>query len=135
MSINVTGGFMEPKDLVKVWEAPDNSQLTPKQISIRLPLHVAAKIAALSELYPRRSKTELIGDLLATALDQVGQGFSSEPSNPEYSDHSPWDTFYQLWQRHLKELEMEAGVTQPDLIDQKPLEQKEKKAKSKKKVK
>jgi hypothetical protein len=126
---------MEPKDLVKVWEAPDNSQLTPKQISIRLPLHVASKIAALSELYPRRSKTELIGDLLATALDQVGQGFSDDPDGPDYDDRSPSDRFYQLWQRHLKELEKEAGITQPDSIEPKPLEQIEKKAKSKKKVK
>ena len=125
---------MEPKDLVKVWEAPDNSQLTPKQISIRLPLHVAAKIAALSELYPRRSKTELIGDLLATALDQVGQGFSSEPEDPQYSDQSPWDRFYKLWQKHLKELEMEAGITQPDSIEQKPLAQREKRTKPKNKA-
>lgn len=126
---------MEPKDLVKVWEAPDNSQLTPKQISIRLPLHVAAKINALSELYPRRSKTELIGDLLATALDQVGQGFSSEPSDPEYSDESPLGKFYYLWQRHLKELEMEAGITPPDAEEQKTPTQKDKKAKSRMKVK
>jgi hypothetical protein len=61
---------MKPQDLAKVWDAPDNSKLTPKQISIRLPIHVAAKISALCDMYPRKTKTEIIGDLLATALDQ-----------------------------------------------------------------
>lgn len=62
---------MEPRDLLKVWDAPDNSKLTPKQWSVRLPIHVAAKICALCDLYPRKTKTEIIGDLLATALDQL----------------------------------------------------------------
>jgi hypothetical protein len=62
---------MEPRDLVKVWDAPDNSKLNPKQWSIRLPIHVAAKINALCELYPRKTKTEIISDLLATALAQL----------------------------------------------------------------
>jgi hypothetical protein len=62
---------MEPRDLVKVWDAPDNSKLTPKQWSIRLPIHVAARINALCDLFPRKTKTEIIGDLLATALTQL----------------------------------------------------------------
>ena len=70
---------MDPKDLAKIWEAPDNTRLTTKQISIRLPIHVAAKISAISEMYPRRTKTEIIGDLLAAALDQFPEGLSNEP--------------------------------------------------------
>ncbi len=69
---------MEPKDLVKVWEAPDHSRLTPKQISIRLPILVAAKISALQDMYPNKSKTQIIGDLLATALDQLEAGLPSK---------------------------------------------------------
>ena len=72
---------METKDLVKLWNAPDNTRLTPKQMSIRLPLHVAAKISALCEMFPKKTKTEIIGDLLATALEAVAEGFSSNPDH------------------------------------------------------
>ena len=124
---------MEPIDLVKVWEAPDNSQLTPKQISIRLPLHVAAKINALSDLYPRRTKTEIIGDLLAAALDQVQNGFSEDPYDPEYGDASasPYSRFTNLVKKHTEELEKEAGISSSTAISQKPATRAKKQGKSK----
>jgi len=62
---------MEPKELPSVWGKPDLSRLTAKQISIRLPLEVSAKIAALNDLFPKKTKTEIIGDLLASALGQA----------------------------------------------------------------
>lgn len=62
---------MKPGDLTKVWTAPDNSRLTPKQQSFRLPLHVAAKLDALCTIFPNKTKTEIVGDLLATAIDEI----------------------------------------------------------------
>ena len=38
---------MKSADLHKLWGMPDNSRLTPKQLSFRLPVHVAAQINAL----------------------------------------------------------------------------------------
>lgn len=108
---------MEPKDLVKVWDAPDNSKLTPKQWSIRLPIQVAAKINALCDIYPRKTKTEIISDLLATALDQVAEALPCEDGR--LLGHHP-DTkeeiremigikqdYYSLTQKYLKEFEAE----------------------------
>ena len=128
---------MEPKDLVKVWDAPDHSRLTPKQISIRLPLVVSAKVNALAEMYPRKSKTEIIGDLLATALDQLEEGMPSEKGR--LIERIPVDTcddfidggwpqecneltfedvglkgrFRHLVERHLRQLEEEASISDP----------------------
>lgn len=68
---------MEPKDLVKVWDAPDHSVLTPKQISIRLPILAAARISALCEMYPNKTKTQIISDLIVTALDQIYESLPS----------------------------------------------------------
>ena len=62
---------MKPSDLVTVWSGPDNSRLTAKQYSFRLPVHVAAKLAALEDLYPTRSRTQLVGDLLSAAITEV----------------------------------------------------------------
>ena len=69
---------MEPRDLVKVWDAPDHSKLVPKQISIRLPILAAAKLAALTDLYPSKRKSQMIADLIATAIDQVIEGLDSK---------------------------------------------------------
>ena len=107
---------MEPRDLVKVWDAPDNSKLTAKQWSIRLPVHVAAKINALCELYPRKTKTEIIGDLLATAIAQVaealpchdGKFLGMSPENEEiFEPLGPYRDFHTLTEKYTKELEAE----------------------------
>ena len=109
---------MEPKDLTKIWAAPDHSKLTPKQISLRLPIQVAAKISALCDMYPRKTKTEIIGDLLATALDQVeggleligkGTPFAVPGSHEEIFEdyYGSRVDFQNLTQKHLKELESE----------------------------
>lgn len=42
---------MKASNLHDVWASPDNSRLTPKQFSFRLPIHVSAKIAALCDMY------------------------------------------------------------------------------------
>lgn len=73
---------MKPKDLVTVWAAPDNSRITSKQYSFRLPVHVAAKIAALCELYPTKSRTQIVGDLLSAALQGVEDGPGRQGFDP-----------------------------------------------------
>lgn len=113
---------LKPEDLVKVWDAPDNTRLTPKQVSIRLPIMVAAKISALGEMYPRKTKTELIGDLLATALDQLEEGLPSVDGKvigiaPDdeliYEKSGLQGHFRELTQKYLRELEVEAGIAEP----------------------
>ena len=42
---------MKNSELLKVWALPDNSRVTSKQLSFRFPVHVAAKISALSDLF------------------------------------------------------------------------------------
>lgn len=121
---------MEPKDLAKVWDAPDNTKLTPKQISLRLPILVSSKISALCDMYPRKTKTEIIGDLLSTALDQFELGLESvkgscldtgpseEYFDPDMVEHVFEDIgtrgrFRALTEKYLRELEQEAGITEP----------------------
>ena len=77
---------MKPEDLSKYWDAPDNSKLTPWQLSIRLPLSVSIRISALGEMYPRKTRTEIIGDLLSTALDRFQDGLSDTPYKGEIEE-------------------------------------------------
>ncbi len=118
---------MKPKDLVTVWAAPDNSRLTSKQYSFRLPVHVAAKIAALCEMYPTKSRTQIVGDLLSTALQGLEDGF--EPvkgpvfyDEPEegllYEDVGRHNTYRQLANKANAEIEREMGNDDPKPIVQ-----------------
>ena len=116
---------LKPADLVKVWDAPDNSRLTSKQISIRLPILVAAKISALCEIFPRKTKTEMIGDLLATSLDQLEEGLPSVLGKPLgidndgeaiYDEVGLVGRFQNLTQKYIKDFETEAGITETTKI-------------------
>ncbi|BCR03140.1 hypothetical protein DESUT3_02090 [Desulfuromonas versatilis] len=108
---------MDPKDLLAIWTAPDHSKLTPRQISLRLPIQVAAKINALCDMYPRKTKTEIIGDLLATALDQLEQslpskegrlmGHDPDTDEPVYEDLGARGVFFDRTQFYLKQYEDE----------------------------
>lgn len=62
---------MKSELLHDLWSSPDNSRLVSKQFSFRLPVHIAAKINALGEIYPQKNRTQIVADLLASALDQL----------------------------------------------------------------
>jgi hypothetical protein len=133
---------MKPEDLVKVWDAPDHSKLTPKQISIRLPILAAARIEAFCEMYPSKTKSQIIADLIATALDQVVEALPSKKGKllgPDldsidydenlrayvhedfhghnasgiYEDVGPKGKFLRLTKKHLRKLEKEAKIEEP----------------------
>jgi hypothetical protein len=110
---------MKAADLAKVWGAPDNSRLTAKQQSFRLPTHVAAKINALCDVFPNRTKTEIVGDLLAAALDDVIRNLPVYPTNEEVSPGPDGERMFAAWgpkvdferqaNRHFRALEKELG--------------------------
>lgn len=114
---------MKAADLVNLWGAPDNTRLTAKQLSFRLPVHVAAKIAALCDLYPNKTRTEIVGDLLSTALLEVEKALPSYESNEEitrlpdgevvYLQWGPAVRFRELADKHYQALEKELGNPSP----------------------
>jgi len=122
---------MKASNLHDAWASPDNTRLTPKQFSFRLPLHVAAKIAALCEMYPQKSRTQIMADLLTSALDELEQNLPMGVGSPidhesEYvermlANHNGEDyvplfylggargKFRNLSNSHFEELERELG--------------------------
>lgn len=115
---------MKPIDLVTLWSAPDHTQLTAKQYTIRLPIPVAAQISALCDLYPNKNRTELIGDLLASALDVVKDALPytegkeimghEDDGKPVYKIHGPQAEFNRLTRKYTAELEAE--LTQGEAV-------------------
>lgn len=117
---------MKSSDLHNLWTAPDNSRITSKQYSFRLPVHVAAKLAALAEMYPQKTRTEIVGDLLATALDELvkgmpfiqGRSYGFHPDSDEeiFEDVGPASRFWRLADKHYQDLEKEMGNENPPSI-------------------
>jgi len=52
---------MKPEDLSKYWDAPDNSKLTPWQLSIRLPLSVSIRIPLWVRCMRERPEPKSLG--------------------------------------------------------------------------
>lgn len=108
------------------WSQPDNSRLTSKQYSYRHPVHVAAKIAALCDMYPQKTRTEILNDLLSTSIDDLvsgmpyvaGKPFDVDPETGEEmcEDIGPRSQFWTLADKHYKALEREMGNKNPSSL-------------------
>lgn len=122
--------MIKPADLHQVWAAPDNTRLTAKQYSFRLPVHVAAKLSALCEMFPEKTRTQIVGDLLAAALDDFERGFpyvqgeficTLPGTNEEiYDDAGPGVEYRRIADRHYRELEIELGNDDPKSLFDRP---------------
>lgn len=117
---------MKASDLVTVWGTPDNSRLTAKQYSFRLPVHVAAKLAALEDLYPTRSRTQLVADLLSAAIAEVERNLPlyaampweevSEDGEQLYEAGGMAADFRKLANQHYEAIERDLGNEQPSKL-------------------
>ncbi|ARM85160.1 MULTISPECIES: hypothetical protein [Marinobacter] len=62
---------MKVTDLPKHWESKKESVERSHDYNLRLPLEDAARIAALAELYPDRSESDILNDMIGAALDDL----------------------------------------------------------------
>lgn len=120
---------MKASKLSAVWDAPDNSRLMKKQTSVRLATHIEARLSAICEMFPAKSKSQIINDLLASALDEFADGFEFEPGRERAQDYDgsrqieiePDEglrtSFYKKANRFLKEFEREIGNEEPKLFN------------------
>lgn len=117
---------MKASNLHDLWASPDNSRVTTKQYSFRLPVHVAAKIEALCEMFPTKTRTQIVGDLLASALEEVERGFpfvagehyGRDPDTGEelYEDVGKGARFRGLTNKHYVAMEKDLGNEDPSLL-------------------
>lgn len=125
---------MKAANLHDLWSSPDNTRLTSKQFSFRLPTHVAARIVALCEMYPTKNRTHVVADLLAAALEELerampqGLGLLEPDQEPHrwIAEHGgyqyepvhriggPRGQFRDLANKHFEEIEKELGNENPE---------------------
>ena len=108
---------MKVRDLLETWQRSAVERRTPRHYSVQLPVHDAAKIAALAEMYPGRSERDILTDLLSAALDEMEAAFpyvagqrvvaEDEQGDPIYEDAGLTPRFQTLTRKHLQRLEKE----------------------------
>jgi hypothetical protein len=102
---------MKVRELLSMWENTARGDMTPEQFSVRLPVEDAAKIRALTEMYPHRSAEDIITDLLSAALVELESSLPyqrgdrvvalDEEGDPLYEDVGPTPRFLNLIKKHL----------------------------------
>ena len=110
---------MHVKQLIDAWQSAASEPRTARTYEVRLPVHDAAKIAALREMFPGRSEQDLITDMLSAALDELEAAFpyiqgrkvvaEDELGDPIYEDVGNTPRFNELTRKHLERIKAEQG--------------------------
>lgn len=110
---------MKVSELLNHWEKHASGQVTEHSYSVRLPVEDAARLEALSEMYPKKSVESLITDLLSAGLGELESGMpyvtgnqvvaEDEEGDPIYDDKGPTPRFLALSQKHLQRLKKESA--------------------------
>lgn len=105
---------MKIRELAQYWEQNAKGRLSPTGHTLHLDVEAAARLAALAEMYPKRTPEELLGELLGAALEELEASFpyiqgrqviaTDEEGDPLYEDIGPTPRFLALSRRHLHAL-------------------------------
>jgi hypothetical protein len=90
--------------IISKWKKPDTDIPAPTQFSVRPTVKVAAQINALADMFPRRTKTQIINDLIEYGLTQtreeiagkfLGAQFEADGVTEfaSYENQEEWDLF------------------------------------------
>lgn len=106
--------FMKIRELAQQWEQTAKGRLTKTGYAVHLDVEAAARMAALAEMYPKRSPEELLGELIGAALEELEASFpyiqgqhvvaTDEEGDPLYEDVGPTPRFLALSRRFLQDL-------------------------------
>ncbi|MDH3694262.1 MAG: type 1 pili tip component [Gammaproteobacteria bacterium] len=109
---------MKVNELLDHWTEAPSQQLTARKYTARLPVWDAARVSALSELFPARTKTQIMTDLVSAALDDLeskipyirGDNVISEDDHgdPIYEDAGLTPKFLDISRAYAKQLQEEA---------------------------
>lgn len=105
---------MKIRDLLKHWSGTRQPRMTAETYAIHLPVEDAARIHALTEMYPGVPVEDILRDLLAAALAELEAAMPYEPGtkiaseddfgDPVYEDAGPTPRFLALTRKHKDRL-------------------------------
>ncbi len=98
-------------DLISIWDQQASGEIAHEKYRVDLTVESAAKVEALSELFPGRTREQLIADLLTCALDEMIAAFPyvqgeriiahDEEGDPIYEDAGYTPRFLALVEKHI----------------------------------
>ena len=107
------------KALLDRWKKENDPATTAEAYAVRLPIDDAARLQALTELFPGHAVEDLITDLLHAALDEVAASMPYEPGprvisrddhgDPVYEDAGLAPRFIELSRKHKRALQGGGG--------------------------
>lgn len=113
---------MKIRELLEAWQNEASDPLTAEKYCARLPIYDAARLEALSEMFPGRTTEQLLNDLLTAALDELEGGFPyrrgdrvverDEQGDPIFEDIGLGPRFHDLTRHHAARLK--AGLREKD---------------------
>ncbi len=109
---------MKFKPLLDRWKKDAAPARTAKEYAVRLNLDDAARLLALSELFPGQTLESLITDLLSAALDEIAAAMpyergpkvisTDDHGDPVYEDIGLTPRFVEITRKFTKNLTVEA---------------------------
>jgi len=107
------------QSLLQEWQDHASRSQDEKEYTVKLSRQDAARISALSDLYPKLSSDDVIRELLHIALDEVEASFpyvkgtkvvaTDEEGDPIYEDSGLTPKYLQLTREHIKQLKNAAN--------------------------
>lgn len=105
---------MRIAELIHRWNQEGQTRTDVRVYTVHLPLRDAARVEALHVMYPGRSPSQLVADLVRAALDELEVAMPYIPGNrviaeddygdPIYEDLGPTPQFYSLSHEILRKL-------------------------------
>ena len=109
------------KELLDSWQQSATGERTAAEYAVHLPLDDAARLHALAEMFPGRTREQIITDLLGVALQELsatipyvpgGKVISTdEQGDPLYEDVGLTPRLMELTRKHRKRLEAQLKKT------------------------
>ena len=110
---------MKIRELAQHWEQNASGALSNTGHVLHLELEAEARLAALVEMFPKRTPEELLGELVGAALEELEASFpyvkgqqviaTDEEGDPLYEDIGATPRFLALSRRHLHALSNAKG--------------------------
>ncbi|MFZ5724467.1 MAG: pilin assembly protein [Pseudomonadota bacterium] len=109
---------MRIRELVQDWGQVPAMPAATRELQIRVPLHTAAQIAALADMFADGNESAMAAQLLAAALTEVETSFpyvkgdkvaEDEFGDPVHADAGHTPRFLELTQQHFARLQGKAA--------------------------
>lgn len=105
---------MKIRQLVNHWQNTIQNDAPKTTLQVQIPVHDAARLAALADLFPALRYDEVVAELLHSALDEAQEAFpyvqgvkqtgEDEFGNPIYADDGYTPKFLELVKEHSQKL-------------------------------